>query len=372
MIEQILAPGNTTDILLAKIRKSISHLWILSIHIQEYFMRRSLQQIFALVVLLVFSFIIFPSQALASTPLKSQFTTALGACEAVASIKKGTNPGNVRLKPGQTYQIVGQNQDNPSHYLLEIASASPSRRWVPISCVSADGLPSDTTGKIPPVIPVAVGNDYLLAVSWQPAFCESKPEKTECKNLAKNPNRPEATNFALHGLWPQPESNIYCGVSQGDITFDKASAWSKLPPIETELSPETWERLQVVMPGTASNLQRHEWIKHGTCYQGTPEEYFTESIALINALNKSPIQALVASNIGRQVTLKDIDQALSSFAADAGDKTEVKCKDLVLGELWFNLRGNITPNTLINDLLTNSPKAKLEKFKSCLIDDARN
>ncbi|WP_103125223.1 ribonuclease T2 family protein [Nostoc cycadae] len=339
---------------------------------KEYFMLRSLKQKLALVILLAFSLILLPHPAFALVPTESQFTTAVGACEAVISIKKGTNPGNVRLQPGQTYQIVGQNKDNPSHYLLEIASASPSRRWVPTSCVSADGLPTDTTGKIPPVIPVAVGNDYLLAVSWQPAFCESKPEKTECKNLAKNPNRPEATNFALHGLWPQPESNIYCGVSQTDITFDKASAWSKLPAVETELSPDTWAKLQVVMPGTASNLQRHEWIKHGTCYQGTPEEYFTESIALIDTFNKSPIQALVASNIGRQVTLKDIDQALSSLGVNAGDKIEVKCTNAVLGELWVNLRGDITPNTLISDLLTNSPKAKLEKFKSCLIDDARN
>lgn len=335
-------------------------------------MLRSLKQTLALVILLAFSFILFPNPALALVPVEGQFTTAVGACEAVASIKKGTNPGNVRLQPGQTYQIVGQNKDNPSHYLLEIANASPSRRWVPISCVSSEGVPADTTGNIPPVIPVAVGNDYLLAVSWQPAFCETKPEKTECQTLAKNPDRPEATNFALHGLWPQPKSNIYCGVSKSDISFDKAKAWSKLPAIEEELSPETWARLQVVMPGTASNLHRHEWIKHGTCYQGTPEEYYAESIALIDALNKSPIQALVASNIGRQVTLKDIDQALSSFAADAGEKIEVKCSNSVLGELWVNLTGDITPTTMITDLLANSPKAQLEKFKSCLIDDARD
>ncbi|MCC5635448.1 hypothetical protein LC593_06200 [Nostoc sp. CHAB 5844] len=68
----------------------------------------------------------------------------------------------------------------------------------------------------------------------------------------------------------------------------------------------------------------------------------------------------------------EIDQALSSFAADAGEKIEVKCTNSVLGELWVNLTGDITPSTLITDLLTNSPKAQLEKFKSCLIDDARD
>ncbi|MBD2297965.1 ribonuclease T2 family protein [Nostoc sp. FACHB-190] len=335
-------------------------------------MLRSLKQRLALVVLLAFSCLLWSSPALAVSSSAGQFTTAVDACEAVSSIKKGTNPGDVRLQPGQTYQIVDQNKDNPTHYLLEIAGASPSQRWVAISCVSSNGVSTDTTGNIPPVIPVAVGNDYLLAVSWQPAFCESKPDKAECKNLAQHPDRPEATHFVLHGLWPQPASNIYCGVSQSDINFDKTSDWSKLPAVEKELSPETWTKLQAVMPGTASNLQRHEWIKHGTCYQGTAEEYFTEAIALLDVLNKSPIQALVASNIGRQLTLKEIDQALSSLVADAGDKTEVKCTNAVLGELWLNLRGDITPNTLISDLLINSPKAKQEKFQACLIDDARS
>ncbi len=334
-------------------------------------MLRSLKKTFVLAIVLAFSFILFSNPALALVPLEGQFT-AIGACEAVISIKKGTNPQNVRLLPGQTYQIVGKNKDVASHYLLEIPSARPARRWVPISCVSSDGLPTDTTETTPPVIPVAIGKDYLLALSWQPAFCETKPEKTECQILAKNPDRPEATNFALHGLWPQPKGNDYCGVSQSDIAFDKAKAWSKLPPVEEQLSPETWERLKVVMPGTASNLHRHEWIKHGTCYQGTPEEYYAESIALLDAFNKSPIQALVASNIGRQLALKDIDQALSFFGTDSGDKIEVKCPSSILGEFWINLAGDITLESPIAVLLPNSPKAKREQFTSCLIDDARD
>ncbi|WP_066380247.1 ribonuclease T2 family protein [Anabaena sp. CA = ATCC 33047] len=334
-------------------------------------MVRSLKKILALVIVLVFSFILLPNPALAFVSYQGQFT-ATSACEAVSSIKKGTNPDNVRLTPGQVYQIVGKNKDNASHYLVQIAGVNPPQRWVPVSCVSAVGSTGDTTDTNRPIVAIPTGDDYLLALSWQPAFCEGKPDKAECQILAANPDRFEARNFVLHGLWPQPKSNVYCNVSERDITDDKQKTWSKLPAIEKELSPETWERLQTVMPGTRSNLHRHEWIKHGTCYPGSAEEYFAESIAILDAFNKSPVQGLIASNIGRQLTIKEIDQALSDFGSDTGEKVEVKCSNSLLGELWVNLKGDITPTSLVAGLLTNSPKAKTEKYASCLIDDARD
>jgi ribonuclease T2 len=345
----------------------------------EYPMLRSLKNTLVLAIILVLAFILYPHPAFAFIPVESQFT-ATDACEALVSIKKGTNPGNIKLQPEQTYQVVGKNKDIPSHYLVNITGVNPPQRWVAASCLNVASLPPETTVINTPVIPVPVGKDYLLAVSWQPAFCEEQPEKAECKLLITNPNRPEATNFTLHGLWPQPKDNIYCGASRtdraldGDKSIDNGSKrdWSKLPAIENDLSPETWAKLKAVMPGTLSNLHRHEWIKHGTCYQGTPEEYYTESIVLLEAFNKSQVQKLVASNIGRQLAIKEIDQALSSFGDKTGDKVEVKCNNSLLGELWVNLKGDITLDTPVSNLLLNSPNAKAEKFKSCLIDDARD
>lgn len=337
-------------------------------------MLRSLRKILTLAIVLVFSFILLLQPAVALITFDGQFT-ATNACEALVSIRKGTNPGNVRLKPREIYQVVGKNKDIPSHYLVELTGANPPQRWVATSCLNVANLPDETN-----IIPVPVGKDYLLAISWQPAFCEGKPDKTECKILAQNPSRPEATNFALHGLWPQPKDNIYCGVSRsdraldGDKSIDNGSKrdWSKLPAIEQDLSPETWQKLQAVMPGTLSYLHRHEWIKHGTCYQGTPEEYYSESIALLEAFNKSPVQQLFANHIGRQLAIQAIDQALAAFGAQTGDKVEVKCDNSLLGELWINLKGDIALDTPVSNLLVNSPSAKVETFKSCLIDDARD
>jgi ribonuclease T2 len=332
-------------------------------------MIKSLKNIFASVIALVFSFILCSHSALAFTPLEGQLTASV-TCPALASIKKGTNPDNLRLQVGQTYTVVGQNKTPATHYLIEIPDTTPSQRWVSTKCGNLASISNVSTS---PVIPpgVKIAQDYLLAISWQPAFCETKPAKTECKTLAGDPKRFEATNFALHGLWPQPKGNDYCGVSKSDIDFDKAKNWGSLPAIEGELTPATWAKLQIVMPGTASNLHRHEWIKHGTCYKGTPEEYYSESIALLDAVNSSPVQDLVAENIGDPVTINAIDKALSVFSSNAGEKVEVKCNDSLLGELWINLRGNITPTSSISDLIANSLNAKSEpkSLKSCVIDD---
>ena len=43
--------------------------------------------------------------------------------------------------------------------------------------------------------------------------------------------------------------------------------------IGPELTEATRADLDLVMPGTQSDLERHEWFKHGTCYSDTPEEF---------------------------------------------------------------------------------------------------
>ena len=45
-----------------------------------------------------------------------------------------------------------------------------------------------------------IGDDYVLAASWQPSFCETKPDKDECES--QTGDRFDATHFAIHGLWP--------------------------------------------------------------------------------------------------------------------------------------------------------------------------
>lgn len=90
---------------------------------------------------------------------------------------------------------------------------------------------------------------YLLSLSWQSAFCETHPNKIEC--MAQTENGYDASNFTLHGLWP--DKLAYCGVSRDDINNDETKNWAALPVVEVDT--ETSSELIEVMPGVVSNLE---------------------------------------------------------------------------------------------------------------------
>ncbi|MDJ0597387.1 MAG: hypothetical protein QNJ37_00860 [Crocosphaera sp.] len=306
-------------------------------------------------IICVYSITLFITPAIASVKLNGTFV-ADKSCEALQSIRRKTNPGNVFVNPDETYEVVAKNKEDASHYQIKINGVEPTARWVAVDCgrVIADSLP-----------PVVISNeDYLLALSWQPAFCETRPNKTEC--LTKDTNTFEASHFVLHGLWPQPRSNVYCGVSDDIITLDKDSdKWLEMPPIE--LSEETWDELSEKMPGVASGLHLHEWYKHGTCYSESPEEYYQESIALLDQVNASAVRDLFVENLGETLKAKEISQPFEgAFGVNSGDKIAVKCRNdsdgdrnNMITELWINLEGEIEADTSINQLLENASDARL-------------
>ena len=224
-------------------------------------------------IICVYCITIFVTPATASVKLNGTFV-ANKSCEALQSINKGTNPGNVFVEANDTYEVVAKNKEDATHYQIKIKGVEPSVRWVEIDC-----------GKV--IAKTFSNEDYLLALSWQPAFCETRPEKPEC--LTDDTKTFEATHVVLHGLWPQPYENVYCGVRTQIIALDKdSSKWLEMPAIE--LSKKTRKKLRKKMPGFASGLHLHEWYKHGTCYSESAEEYYQESLALLDQVNKSAVR----------------------------------------------------------------------------------
>jgi ribonuclease T2 len=298
-----------------------------------------------LAVLIVIYFWLLPLSrpANAFVAFNDQFV-AQTACPAPPKIQGAMNPGNVTLAVKQVYEVIGKNKPDATHYLIKIPSANPVNRWVPVSCGTLTGSQR----------PVASGQENLLALSWQPSFCETKPDKDECKS--QTPRRFDAKNLVLHGLWPQGKS--YCGVDARTKQLDMDKKWSSLPPIT--LSVSTKNALSEKMPGFASDLHLHEWYKHGTCYSSSPEEYYQESMALLDQVNNSTVQDLFESNISQFLAASAIRSTFDqSFGRGAGDRVQVSCakdinqnNDNMIIELWLNLKGDIQPNTAIKDLLS--------------------
>lgn len=160
----------------------------------------------------------------------------------------------------------------------------------------------------------------ILAASWEPAFCETAPNKLECRTLHQD--RWDAAHFSLHGLWPPGE---YCGVTSAMEQHDRDGRWSQLHPVELPASLQA--QLDQTMPGTRSQLERHEWLKHGTCYGGTQADYFADTLDLMAALNASAVRDLFAANIGRELSQARIRDAFdTAFGAGAGDRVRIACE----------------------------------------------
>ncbi len=315
-----------------------------------------LKRLFFMTMVLCFSLTIWANSAQASIKINNQFE-ATSSCPALQSIRRRTNPGNITIVPGTAYQATEKNKPDATYYRLEIDGANPSLRWVAVNCGELLGAIGDDGGENP----VPENPEYLLAISWQPAFCETRPNKKECRT--QTVTRFDAENFTLHGLWPQPRGNAYCGVSKRNKQLDKEGEWSQLPPID--LSDELFEELAIKMPGVASFLHRHEWYKHGTCYNTTPEEYFRESLVLLDQVNNSVVQDLFANNIGQKITDDQIgEQLVQAFGDGVDNKVQIRCKTdeqprnrRMITELWLNLEGTIESDTQIEDLFKNAPIA---------------
>lgn len=310
----------------------------------------------------------FSLPALAQVKMSGKFT-ASEACPALQSIKKRSNPGDVSVKAGSNYQLLGKNKDQATHYWIEVPGAKPSQRWVAVTCGTTDQ--AEVTGPVPSIgasvdtpqgtvkpKPQPKGPKdgvpfYVLALSWQPAFCESRPEKTECKN--EKPTDYAASNFALHGLWPQPRRNVFCGVDRATTALDDQRQWNKLPALE--LTPPTRQGLDRVMPGTQSLLERHEWIKHGTCYPGgSAERYFKDSVRLTEAMNDSVVQDFIADHVGKTIQTKDLRAKFDeAFGSGAGARVRVACdKQGRIAEITIGLKGDIPSGTNIAQLIAAS------------------
>lgn len=307
--------------------------------------------------------------ARAEIPLNG-YVIARAECPAVQSIRKGTNPGNVTTTLDRAYTLFAKNKAAASHYLILVEGATPERRWIAVSCgehvVPADGsmVVVDGGGDTPDGGAdgggdTQAGTAFVLAASWQPAFCETRPAKPECES--QTGERFDASHFALHGLWPQPRGNDYCGVSAADKAADKAGRWGDLPALE--LAEETRAELDRVMPGTQSFLQRHEFTKHGSCYPGaSAEEYFRASLLLMEQLNASAVQELFASSVGGELDAGDIKAAFeTAFGPGAGDRVRISCASdggrRIITELQISLRGAITDETVIEDLFAGAATA---------------
>jgi len=302
------------------------------------------------------------------------YETAVLECPAFNNMKHTANTHNIQLKVGEKYRVL---QRSKGQILTLIEGERIAQRWVKEVCLS-DGKKKTTVAKEEPKKVSTSSSSFserlaqnnkaptksskssskstskqnLLALSWQNAFCQTHQYKKECKSMTAKSFG--AFEFVLHGLWPQPRNNAYCNVSKKQIGMDKNKQWNRLDKLE--LDSTTRKNLAKLMPGYASNLHLHEWVKHGSCYGTSANDYYADALSFVTQVNESKVQQYFKQNIGRTVRLDDIRKVFDKeFGNGSGKHVTMNCKKGLITELWLHL-GN--GSSELSELLKSGARPK--------------
>lgn len=280
--------------------------------------------------------------------------SAQQSCPAYVSKNKLTNPDKARILAGKEYDAIEVNKpDHPGWYRVIVPTANPRERWVNAECGQARMTEAEpehnnscsTAGQ---------ADSYVLALSWQPAFCEIKPQKPECQ--ITDPTAYQAKHFTLHGLWPNKKN---CGTHYAFCGEVKGQKQDFCDYPEIELDPASQAALAEVMPSVSAGscLERHEWHKHGTCQASwAVQGFFEVSVSLVRQFNDSGMADFMSQRIGRQVRTRDfLDKVATVLGPAARDRIKLNCNQGMLVEVQLSLSAELTPESGLDQLIMNAP-----------------
>lgn len=227
-----------------------------------------------------------------------------------------------------------------------------------IACVAQQAqarrnyAPSDASCQLP-----NKEDSYKLAVSWQPAFCESHRGKPECKITDSTVY--QASHFTLHGLWPNKRE---CGVDYGLCGQYKKPARSFCDYAPVPMTAETIKNLREIMPSVAggSCLDRHEWYKHGTCQTDwNADGYFDTAVRLVKEFNDTGIAEFMKQNTGKTVATEEFFNVVNqSLGKNASKRLSLGCdRQGNLVDVFINLPKQIPDKVALATLIQQAPES---------------
>ena len=299
----------------------------------------------------VLSLVLIATSALAESV--SGTFKAVSSCDAYRSFNKGTNPGLVHTVPGFEYEAVEINDKEMSWVRIKIPKIKDPLRWVAGECGTKDFGKPVPEEEVPEQGKPACRkkneyDSYVLAMSWQPAFCEyvAKPgTKPECEALEDGDL--VIDHLTLHGLWPNKKG---CGTRYGNCGGPKL-----------DLEEATVSQLAPWMPNFyfEDDLGTHEWDKHGTCQPLSDDEYFLTSMRLVKAVDESRVGSLIRSRVGSSMTVQEFfDEITEEHGEEVADRIALVCtKGKYLQEVRVNLPRVLPAGSDLKQLTAGAPEA---------------
>ncbi|MYM84969.1 ribonuclease I [Duganella sp. FT50W] len=245
--------------------------------------------------------------------------TATKSCEAYSSFAKRSNPGDIKISAGTAYTVREINKTDYDWVRIEVPGAEPRLRWVQRECGKpeleerAERTAVRGGGEV-----CSLPNQqdsYVLAITWQPGFCEHvnyKGKKPECD--AMNSGALEAKTLSLHGLWPNKKE---CGTNYGSCNGPAFS-----------LSQDTIEQVAPWMPNFRyeRTFGAYEWNKHGKCQSLPPDEYFLKAVSAVRVVNDSEVGKIVLGSTGKSFRVTDFfDRVKARYGEQVANTITLVC-----------------------------------------------
>ncbi|SDF59177.1 MULTISPECIES: ribonuclease I [unclassified Duganella] len=231
------------------------------------------------------------------------------SCEAYSSFAKRSNPGDIKISAGTSYTVREINKTDFDWVRIEVPGAEPKLRWVQRECGKPELEEREERT-------AARGNgevcslpnqqdSYVLAITWQPGFCEHvsyKGKKPECD--AMNGGTLAAKNLSLHGLWPNKKE---CGTNYGSCSGQPFA-----------LSKDTIEKVAPWMPNFyyERTFGAYEWNKHGKCQSLPPDDYFIKAVSAVRVVNESEVGKIVLGSTGKSFRVNDFFERVKARYGD--------------------------------------------------------
>lgn len=177
---------------------------------------------------------------------------------------------------------------------------------------------------------------YQLELSAPATFCMGPGGKSDpsCKSFPK-------PGLQLHGLWP----NYHGGYPEGECDKHvcatqpdgrgKFCAYPKPPGLYQSAE---WNKGKQYMAGLEKCLERHEWVKHGTCTPMQPAAYFGWALKHTQAFAEA-----VAPLLDRPVSRKEFDQLIARHFPALDGAVRLKCNGDYVSSLYVQFEWGDQP-----------------------------
>ena len=179
-----------------------------------------------------------------------------------------------------------------------------------------------------------------LVLTWGPSLCAAEPTNAGCKSGHVGA---QGTTWILHGLWPQPVEQQYCGVPKeiaeraGDLHGHHMPSVAMANDVRATLQS---------MVSDASIMAPHEWYAHGTCSGVTPDVFFGDATALTVQARKI-LDPMFATAQGGRIQLSAVrDRFDAEYGAGAGERVRLSCRNVTgEGSVVYELHLSLPPVT---------------------------